>query len=120
MKFVNTNFQLKKKWIKKKEKGSTWIKKKKKKKSTEGSIDLSNAKEVDLNDNGNNQDDVTTIDLPFTFTFYGEDYGVRFARKHVGWYFKYIPLSQRFKKYFNTLNNASEQISVIKNIFEYK
>jgi hypothetical protein len=27
-----------------------------------------------LNDNGNNQDDVTTIDLPFTFTFYGVDY----------------------------------------------
>ena len=30
--------------------------------------------QLDLNDNGNNQDDVTTIDLPFTFTFYGEDY----------------------------------------------
>ena len=53
-------------------------------------------------------------------SFYGEDYGVRFARKHAGWYFKYIPLSQKFKRYFNTLNNASEQISVIRNIFEYK
>ena len=30
--------------------------------------------QLDLNDNGNNQDYVTTIDLPFTFTFYGEDY----------------------------------------------
>ena len=30
--------------------------------------------QLDLNDNGNNQDEVTTIDLPFTFTFYGEDY----------------------------------------------
>ena len=40
------------KWIKKKEKGSTWIKKKDKKKKTDGSIDLSNAKEVDINNNG--------------------------------------------------------------------
>jgi len=42
----------KNKWIKKKDKGSTWIKKKKKKKSTDGWIDLSNAKEADLNNNG--------------------------------------------------------------------
>ncbi len=40
------------KWIKKKDKGSTWIKKKKKKKSSDGSVDLSNAKEVDLDNNG--------------------------------------------------------------------
>ena len=38
--------------IKKKEKGSTWIKKKDKKKKKDGSIDLSNAKEVDINNNG--------------------------------------------------------------------
>ena len=30
--------------------------------------------ELNLNDGGNNQDDVTTISLPFTFTFYGLDY----------------------------------------------
>tara|TARA_B100001173_G_scaffold212960_1_gene183866 strand:- start:25 stop:1314 length:1290 start_codon:yes stop_codon:yes gene_type:complete len=40
------------KWIKKKDKGSTWIKKKDKKKKTDGSIDLSNAKEADINNNG--------------------------------------------------------------------
>ena len=40
------------KWIKKKDKGSTWIKKKEKKTKTGGSIDLSNAKEVDINNNG--------------------------------------------------------------------
>ena len=40
------------KWIKKKDKGSTWIKKKKKKKKSDGSIDLSNAKEADINNNG--------------------------------------------------------------------
>jgi len=40
------------KWIKKKDKGPTWIKKKKKKKKSDGSIDLSNIKEADLNKNG--------------------------------------------------------------------
>ena len=44
----------KSKYIQKKEKGNTWIKKKKKKKknSEKGSIDLSNAKEIDHNKNG--------------------------------------------------------------------
>tara|TARA_B100001057_G_scaffold229783_1_gene230115 strand:- start:74 stop:703 length:630 start_codon:yes stop_codon:yes gene_type:complete len=42
----------KSKYIQKKEKGNTWIKKKKKKSSEKGTIDLSNAKEVDLNKNG--------------------------------------------------------------------
>ncbi len=41
----------KSKYLKKKDKGNTWIKKKKKK-SSEGSIDLSNAEEADVNENG--------------------------------------------------------------------
>tara|TARA_B100000965_G_scaffold388897_1_gene393950 strand:+ start:461 stop:1747 length:1287 start_codon:yes stop_codon:yes gene_type:complete len=41
----------KNKYIKKKDKGNTWIKKKKKK-SSEGSIDLSKAVEADVNENG--------------------------------------------------------------------
>ncbi|MDG1987869.1 MAG: tRNA dihydrouridine synthase DusB [Halieaceae bacterium] len=63
---------------------------------------------------------IIEMHLKSIHSFYGEDYGVRFARKHVGWYFKHIPVSQRFKRYFNTLNTASEQISVIRNILEYK
>ena len=39
-------------YIQKKEKGNTWIKKKKKKKSEKGSVDLSEAREVDVNKNG--------------------------------------------------------------------
>ena len=42
----------KSKYIQKKEKGNTWIKKKKKKKSEKGSVDLSEAREVDVNKNG--------------------------------------------------------------------
>ncbi len=33
-----------------------------------------NGVELDISDNGNNQDESTTVDLPFTFTFYGVDY----------------------------------------------
>ena len=42
----------KSKYIQKKEKGNTWIKKKKKKKSEKGTVDLSEAIEVDINKNG--------------------------------------------------------------------
>ena len=42
----------KSKYIQKKDKGNTWIKKKKKKTSEKGTIDLSNAKEADVNENG--------------------------------------------------------------------
>ena len=42
----------KNKYLQKKDKGNTWIKKKKKKTSEKGSIDLSDAREVDINDNG--------------------------------------------------------------------
>ena len=53
--FINEKPKLfknkKSKYIKKKEKGNTWIKKKDKTKE-KGSIDLSNAKEIDMNENG--------------------------------------------------------------------
>ena len=42
----------KSKYIQKKDKGNTWIKKKKKKTSEKGTIDLSDAKEADANNNG--------------------------------------------------------------------
>ena len=54
------------KYIQKKEKGNTWIKKKKKKTSDKGSIDLSNAKEIDLNANGKayyDQNEDGTVDV---------------------------------------------------------
>ena len=53
-------------------------------------------------------------------SFYGEHYGVKFARKHFGWYFEHTSLPKTCRKYFNTLNQASEQINVIRNIFEFK
>ncbi len=56
VKFINEKpkpiIKKKSRYIQKKEKGSTWIKKKKKKKLEKGSIDLSDAREVDINENG--------------------------------------------------------------------
>ncbi len=46
------NKKKKSKYIQKKEKGNTWIRKKKKSTSEKGLIDLSNAKEADINNNG--------------------------------------------------------------------
>ena len=54
--FINEKPKLikkkKSKYIQKKDKGNTWIKKKEKKSSDKGSIDLSDAREVDVNNNG--------------------------------------------------------------------
>ena len=54
--FINAKPKLlkkkKNKYIQKKNKGNTWIKKKKKKLFEKGSIDLSEANEIDLNENG--------------------------------------------------------------------
>jgi len=54
--FINEKPKLikkkKNKYIQKKDKGNTWIKKKEKKSSDKGSIDLSDAREVDVNNNG--------------------------------------------------------------------
>jgi S1-C subfamily serine protease len=54
--FINEKPKLikkkKSKYIQKKDKGNTWIKKKEKKSSDKGSIDLSDAREVDINNNG--------------------------------------------------------------------
>lgn len=54
--FINEKPKLlkkkKSKYLQKKDKGNTWIKKKEKKTSDKGSIDLSNAQEADANENG--------------------------------------------------------------------
>ncbi len=44
--------KIKSKYLQKKDKGNTWIKKKKKKKNEKGLVDLSKAMEVDMNKNG--------------------------------------------------------------------
>ena len=50
--------------------------------------------------------------------FYGEYQGVRFARKHVAWYLEKILENQDFRRGFNALVNASEQLDALKYFFD--
>jgi len=50
--------------------------------------------------------------------FYGEYLGVRIARKHFGWYIKHQPGGLEFRKNFNTLCIAEEQIACAQKYFE--
>ncbi len=48
------------------------------------------------------------------YNLYGEFSGVRIARKHVGWYLSSIEQSAYFKKRFNVLENAQDQVDAVK------
>lgn len=49
--------------------------------------------------------------------FYGEHMGVRIARKHVGWYMQSQTDSSSFRKLFNKLESAVDQVSAIDDFF---
>ena len=50
--------------------------------------------------------------------FYGEFMGTRIARKHVAWYLQQIPRSAVFRKRFNQLDSAKEQLGELHKFFE--
>jgi tRNA-dihydrouridine synthase B len=50
--------------------------------------------------------------------FYGEVLGVRIARKHVGWYLQTHDQERQFRRVFNALETAQEQVSVLNNYFQ--
>ena len=43
--------------------------------------------------------------------FYGEQMGVRIARKHIGWYCKTRPGSEHFSQYINGVELAQQQLA---------
>ncbi|PAV24615.1 tRNA dihydrouridine synthase DusB [Tamilnaduibacter salinus] len=49
--------------------------------------------------------------------FYGEFMGVRIARKHVGWYLQSHDPDKRFRRRFNAMESAAEQIDGIQQYF---
>lgn len=51
-------------------------------------------------------------------TFYGDYLGVRIARKHVGWYLQDQPEGQTFRKEFNALETAADQVAALERYFE--
>jgi tRNA-dihydrouridine synthase B len=52
--------------------------------------------------------------------FYGEKSGVRIARKHVGWYLTTCSGSDDFRRRFNRIDLATEQIDATRRYFESK
>lgn len=48
--------------------------------------------------------------LQSLYSFYGEPQGVRIARKHLGWYMKYLDGPADFMARFNTLDTARDQL----------
>lgn len=48
---------------------------------------------------------------------YGNELGMRIARKHIGWYLSHITNVVAFKQAFNQLESTVEQYTCIKNIF---
>lgn len=48
------------------------------------------------------------------YALYGEAIGVRTARKHVGWYVASLPDGEIFRRHFNTLQSAAEQLAALR------
>lgn len=53
--------------------------------------------------------DVLLSHLESLYAFYGEDHGVRIARKHLGWYAKDHPEAAGFRALVNAAQHAAEQ-----------
>lgn len=45
--------------------------------------------------------------------FYGQGKGARIARKHVSWYLKEHAPDDQFRRSFNAIEDASEQLEVL-------
>ena len=52
------------------------------------------------------------------YSLYGEDSGVRSARKHIGWYVHQLPQGDAFRRHMNTLENAQAQHQAVADFFD--
>lgn len=60
---------------------------------------------------------VMTRHLTQLHEFYGEFRGLRIARKHIGWYLQYIEDRTGFRKTFNALESAKDQLQALTHFF---
>lgn len=51
------------------------------------------------------------------YAFYGEFQGLRFARKHVGWYMAYLPGGTEMTRAFNKLESSAHQLAFARDYF---
>ena len=61
--------------------------------------------------------DVLLQHLHDLYAFYGEQTGLRVARKHISWYTKGLPGSAVFRHRMNMLEGAEEQLRAVNNFF---
>ena len=52
------------------------------------------------------------------YALYGEDIGVRSARRHIGWYVHQLPQGNAFRRHMNTLENAKDQHQAVADFFD--
>ena len=52
------------------------------------------------------------------YALYGEDTGLRSARKHIGWYVRSLPGGEAFRQRMNTLTGAALQWQAVADYFE--
>ena len=66
-----------------------------------------------------NEIQITTIKhVKDLYSFYGEERGLRVARKHISWYTKGLKNSAQFRASMNQIENCNEQISAINFYFD--
>ncbi len=51
------------------------------------------------------------------YAFYGEEVGMRTARKHIGWYLKGLPGVKVFRDLMNRLETTEQQLEAIDHFF---
>ena len=51
-------------------------------------------------------------------TFYGQAKGYRIARKHVSWYLQEHAPNDQFRRTFNAIEDASDQLEALEAYFE--
>lgn len=56
--------------------------------------------------------------LEALYDFYGEEMGVRIARKHIGWYCKEHTNTEIFRKNVNQVVTASQQLQIVSDYFQ--
>jgi len=61
--------------------------------------------------------DIVLCHLRSLHAFYGEHLGVRFARKHLGWYADTLPEGRALSRQFNAMTEADQQIALVSEYF---
>ena len=56
--------------------------------------------------------------LQALYELYGEELGVRIARKHIGWYVRPLPGGEAFRREAMALQSAAEQLAAVGRFFE--